>query len=95
MLDTTEEAIRAGEHAAAMLDEPALKSALDSLEADYLAVWRNSKLADTATREDAFRMLKTLDAFKGELERRVAEGRLARAMAEERDAARVVEGMAF
>lgn len=93
MRDALEEEIRAGELAAAMLEEPVLKAAFEELEAEYTDAWRNSGLVDVTRREEAFRMLRALDELRGNLQAKVVNGQIARANAEAAERARLVGGM--
>lgn len=49
------------EHATNLLNDPALQAAVRRLEAEYIELWRNSRVDDTDTREHIFLRLKALD----------------------------------
>ena len=61
------EAIELGVQARALLDNPAMARALRALEEKYVRAWMTSAPADEASREDAYRALRALQALTDEL----------------------------
>jgi hypothetical protein len=60
--------LQLGAHAKRLLDDPVLALAFDILTDDLAAAWRDSKIADDAKREDAYRMVKAIEAVKSRLQ---------------------------
>lgn len=61
------EAIELGVQARTVLDNPAMVHALRALEEKYVQAWMTSAPADEASREDAYRALRALQALTDEL----------------------------
>lgn len=57
-----------------ILDDELVQEALGELEKAAIEGWRNSRAEDAERREDAWRMLRTLDVFKDQFERWIAGG---------------------
>lgn len=69
-LDATqqaEEADRRAREAKAALAMPALREAFIKLEQHYISMFRNSEPLQPELREEAFHMLRALDAMRGNL----------------------------
>lgn len=71
--------VNRGAEARAILDHDLVKSAFEAIEAYHLHSIRTSKAGDSASREEAYQMLRTLDQFKGLLTRVMETGKLAAA----------------
>ena len=59
-----------------LLSDDLVKEALDTLEADCVALWGATGLADAAKREQAWLMLKSAQRFRGYLQAIVDDGKL-------------------
>lgn len=68
-----------GREAKAILDNQLVRDAFSRLESDWTQVWRNSDPADVDTREDAYRMLRTITQFRRYFSICVSDGRVAEA----------------
>jgi len=60
-------ALELGGQARMVLDNPAVAHALRALEEKYVQAWMTSAPADEASREDAYRALRALQALTDEL----------------------------
>ena len=60
-------ALELGGQARMVLDNPAVVHALRALEEKYVQAWMTSAPADEASREDAYRALRALQALTDEL----------------------------
>lgn len=59
--------------AQALARDPAAQEVLRRLETRFIAAWRDSAPDDERTRENAYRMIRTLSAFRDELTALAAE----------------------
>ncbi len=59
--------------AQALAKDPAAQEVLRRLETRFTAAWRDSAPDDERTRENAYRMVKTISAFRDELAALAAE----------------------
>ena len=64
MSDVSEEALRRAEQAQYILEHPLVIAAFADLEADFVTAWRGSPVLDREAREEAYRMLRVLDAVR-------------------------------
>lgn len=78
-IDRTEDAIRRAERAKEILEHPLVVEAFADLDAYYTRAFRNSDPVASETREDAYRMLRAMDAFKAVFEAHLENGKLAEA----------------
>jgi hypothetical protein len=59
-----------------LLDDELVKEALVTLEADCVAAWTATGMADAAKREQAWLMLKSAQRFRGYLQAIVDDGKM-------------------
>lgn len=69
----TERDLRRADQARRWLDEPLFDEIIDDLKIDLLRLIENSGIDERDLREDAYRMLKTIDAFRSRLEQIASE----------------------
>lgn len=62
-------------HAQALLDDPLMAEAWDSVERSVMQQWRASDPDDTATREDCWHQLRAIAKVRGRLNQIVADGK--------------------
>ena len=67
-----------GAKAEALLRNPMLQEAFDTLEQKYIDAWRNSPVTAEADREKLFQMYQNLIAVRGHLQEVVNTGNLAK-----------------
>jgi hypothetical protein len=65
--------------AEALLREPILVEAFDTLETNFIDAWRNTSVADTDNRERIYHLLSALQALKGHLHTVIESGKVAQA----------------
>jgi hypothetical protein len=75
---STEEEIRRGERARALLEDPLVAEALAALERAAIDEWRATGPEDAETRERAWLMLQLAQRFRAHFESLVSTGTLAR-----------------
>jgi len=68
-----------GVRARALLDDPLLTEAFDTLRSTYMDAWQKTQVAETEKRERLWVMHKLVDRVKGHLEQLVDNGKLAEA----------------
>lgn len=74
---TNEEAVRRGERARQLMDDPLLKESLDSIEREILDQWEACPVRDIEGRELLWRYFKTAKKFRGILEGTMQNGKIA------------------
>lgn len=79
MSDAAEDAIRRGERAQSLLEDPLFRDTWETLEAEILHQWRDSPVRDTEGRERLFMAIRLLERLRGLFEAHVANGKLASA----------------
>lgn len=84
MIDALEQARIRGERARQIIEDEVFVSAFAAIEADLTSAWRNSGVADSDAREDAYRMLRALDAVRADLTRVMVDGVMAADEVEQR-----------
>lgn len=92
MIDPSEEAIRRGERAQAILADPLVVEAFAGIEADLLAAWRAAPTRDVEGRERIWAMLRGLDAARQAFEAHVSTGKVAAHEIALREADKAVNG---
>jgi hypothetical protein len=65
--------------AEALLRDPTLVEAFDTLETNFIEAWRNSSVADTDNRERIYHLLSALQALKGQIHSVIESGKVAQA----------------
>lgn len=65
--------------AEALLRDPTLVEAFDTLETNFIEAWRNSSVADTDNRERIYHLLSALQALKGQIHSVIEGGKVAQA----------------
>jgi hypothetical protein len=65
--------------AEALLRDPTLVEAFDTLETSFIEAWRNSSVADTDNRERIYHLLSALQALKGQIHSVIESGKVAQA----------------
>lgn len=73
---TKEQEVERGRQAAAILENPAFKEAVDALEKTYTDDWRNTPAADAQGRERLYVALQVSRDFMGHLVSMVASGKI-------------------
>ena len=73
----TETAIRAGRKAQELLEDETFNMAITKIENDQLWIFRSSKPEETAKREMAWSMLKSIENFKIELTKAIDNAKVA------------------
>jgi hypothetical protein len=73
----TETAIRSGRKAQEFLEDETFNTAINKIENDQLWIFRSSKPEETAKREMAWSMLKSIENFKTELTKAIDNAKVA------------------
>lgn len=76
-MDETEGAIRRGERARALIEDPLVRDALAGIEARCIQAWRLSAAEDVGTRERMFLLIQLVEQFRQHFTSHLATGRLA------------------
>ncbi len=63
--------------AEALLRDPLIVEAFETLEKEFVTAWKQSAIADQASRENIYQLLQALEAFKGHFAKVLEDGRLA------------------
>ena len=63
--------------AEALLRDPLIIEAFETLEKEFVTAWKQSAIADQAARENIYQLLQALDALKGHFQKVLEDGRLA------------------
>ena len=79
-------ALNAARRARAILEDELVAAALDAIEAELRASWESSKLEDSASRENAYRMFRAAKAFRERLQKVIDDGAVARAVLDSNEA---------
>lgn len=66
------------EHARRLLEDPVLRLALERIQTDLTARWRQTQTGDTRGREAAYRMWWAVEEFRGELRKMIGASRINR-----------------
>lgn len=77
--------LQLGAHAKQLLDDPVLALAFDKLTEDLAAAWRDSKLGESEKRDDAYRMVKAIEAVKSRLQALADNAKVLQAEQERRE----------
>lgn len=83
-MDSLENEIRRGEHAAQLLNDELLQEAFATIEKEYTAQWLSSPERDVEGRERLRLMVKTLHRLQLELQSTLETGHIAKATLAER-----------
>ena len=63
--------------AEALLRDPLIIEAFETLEKEFVTAWKQSAIADQAARENIYQLLQALEGFKGHFAKVLEDGRLA------------------
>lgn len=63
--------------AEALLRDPLITEAFQTLETEFVTAWKQSAISDQAARENVYQLLQALEAFKGHFSKVLEDGRLA------------------
>lgn len=64
--------------AEALLRDPLIVEAFESLETQFVSAWKESAINDAEARENIYRLLQALDALKGHFRQVLEDGKLAK-----------------
>ncbi|HEX4569949.1 MAG TPA: hypothetical protein VH184_05965 [Dongiaceae bacterium] len=70
----------------AILEDELVAGALDAIEAELRAEWESSQPDDSASRENAYRMLRAAKAFRQRFQKVIDDGAVARAVLDSNEA---------
>jgi hypothetical protein len=73
-------ALNAASRVKAILEDGLVAGALDAIEAELRAEWESSQPDDSASRENAYRMLRAAKAFRERFQKVIDDGAMARAV---------------
>jgi hypothetical protein len=73
-------ALNAASRVKAILEDELVAGALDAIEAELRAEWESSQPDDSASRENAYRMLRAAKAFRERFQKVIDDGAMARAV---------------
>ena len=62
----------------ALLSDPLITEAFETLEQEFVAAWKQSAIADQAARENIYQLLQALEALKGHFVKVLEDGKLAK-----------------
>ena len=79
-------ALNAARRARAILEDELVAAALDAIEAELRADWESSQPDDSASRENAYRMLRAAKAFRERFQKMIDDGAVARAVLDSNEA---------
>jgi hypothetical protein len=78
-MDKTEEAIRRGQRAKALIEDDLLKETFATLEKAYMLKWRNTLIQDTGERECLWQAVRIVGEVRDELLNVLNSGKIAQA----------------
>ena len=73
----TDQVIRAGRKAQELLEDETFNTALSKIENEQLWIFKSSKPEESAKREMAWSMLRSIDSLKGELTKTIDNAKVA------------------
>jgi hypothetical protein len=79
-------ALNAARRARAILEDDLVAAAFDAIEAELRAEWESSQPDDSASRENAYRMLRVTKAFRERFQKVIDDGAVARAVLDSNEA---------
>lgn len=62
----------------ALLSDPLITEAFETLEKEFVTAWKHSAIADQAARENIYQLLQALEALKGHFVKVLEDGKLAK-----------------
>lgn len=62
----------------ALLSDPLITEAFETLEQEFVTAWKQSSIADQAARENIYQLLQALEALKGHFVKVLEDGKLAK-----------------
>ena len=62
----------------ALLSDPLITEAFETLEKEFVTAWKQSAIADQASRENIYQLLQALEALKGHFVKVLEDGKLAK-----------------
>ena len=62
----------------ALLSDPLITEAFETLEQEFVTAWKQSAIADQAARENIYQLLQALEALKGHFVKVLEDGKLAK-----------------
>ena len=79
-------ALNAARRARAILEDELVATALETIEAELRAEWESSQPDDSASRENAYRMLRAAKALRQRFQKVIDDGAVARAVLDSNEA---------
>ena len=79
-------AMNAAWRARAIIEDELVAAALETIEAELRAAWEPSQPDDSASRENAYRMLRAAKAFRERFQKMIDDGAVARAVLDSNEA---------
>jgi hypothetical protein len=79
-------AMNAASRVKAILEDELVAGALDAIEAELRAEWESSQPDDSASRENAYRMLRAAKALRQRFQKVIDDGAVARAVLDSNEA---------
>ena len=67
-----------GVRAEALMRDPLIQEAFQTLEKEFVSAWKQTAITDAAARENLYQLLQALEAFKGHFVRLIEDGHIAK-----------------